>query len=217
MSIINAVVRNMVIYDKNNNNGGLSKGTLYLSIMDIDYIVLKYGISYLFEQLPEDYVECFINELKSREKEDKLSIQYYPTLQLGIETEEDTRLLEIISEEVKNGNLCTKKELQSLSLEELEKRLSDMEYVKQNINSATLEEIYRYRSYEMSKFIINCINDSNLLVSKMYEAQANGNVRHHNNLYKEYCANVENLQFIGVSSDIQESDYFEKRTDVCQL
>jgi len=81
----------MVIYDTKNNNNGQVKGRLHLSAMDIDYLVSKYGVEGLIDLIPTDYVECFKFELDKRKKESKLSVQYYASLSLGIETTFDER------------------------------------------------------------------------------------------------------------------------------
>ena len=66
--------------------------------MDLDYIVSKYGIDTLKSQIPFDYIEVFQEELLNLKKETKFSVQYYSILTLGIETDIDEKLLNILSD-----------------------------------------------------------------------------------------------------------------------
>ena len=109
----------MVIFDTTNNFNNQIKGMLYMSMMDVDYLVQKYQISFLKSRIPLDYVETFEDELEQRKNEYRLSVQYYSILTLGIETAEDEELLKIIKNEVEQGILFTRSHLQSISREDL--------------------------------------------------------------------------------------------------
>ena len=109
----------MVIFDTTNNFNGQIKGMLYMSIMDVDYLVQKYQIPFLKSIIPLDYVEVFEDELEQRKNEYSLSVQYYSVLRLGIETAKDEELLRIIKNEVELGNLFTRSHLKSISRADL--------------------------------------------------------------------------------------------------
>lgn len=200
----------MVIFDTKNNYNGQIKGMLYLSIMDVDYVVSKYGIDTLKRTIPLDYAECFEDELRERTDEGKFSIQYYPVLSLGIETDNDEKLLDILSDEVTHGNIFTKKELQALSKEELEQRISEISYVEQIPERATIEEIYKLRSYQMAKFIIENIERANRSVDIAYQTRENGCSLQEKKALED-SSNIRNILIsLGLSDDIEESDYFVK-------
>lgn len=191
----------MVIFDSTNNYDNQIKGMLYLNMMDVDYLMSKYSSETLKAMIPLDYVETFESELKQRLKEDKLSIQYYSILTLGIETEEDEELLRIIKNEVAEGNLFTKKALQSIKREELSDLVSPLE---DGVDLLTFVELYKLRSYHMVEFILDSIDKSDRALERLYN---------HSNmpgLLDFYRSINVNLEAIGLSSKIVESDYFEK-------
>ena len=66
----------MVIFDTTNNFNNQIKGMLYISIMDVDYLMQKYQASVLKSMIPSDYVEAFEDELEQRKNEYSLSVQY---------------------------------------------------------------------------------------------------------------------------------------------
>lgn len=189
----------MVIFDSTNNFNNQIKGMLHISIMDIDYLMSKYSQT-LKTRIPADYVCAFENELERRKNEDKLSEQYYSVLKLGIETDSDEELLKIIKSEIKQGNLFTKNNLQSIKREDLEDLISQL---KNKNGQLSDEELYKLRSYMMVDFIFNAIETSNRCIEHLYEAPAS--------LYtaREYKNNMSDLEAIGLSSNIVESDYFE--------
>jgi len=200
----------MVIYDMKDNHKGKIKGMLYLNIIDVDYIVSKYGIDALKSMLPMDYVECFDSELKQICNEHKLSEQYYSIVSLGIETESDQRLLDILRDEVAAGIIFSKQELRSISTEEVRTRIEEMSYVEQKVDEVTPEELYKFRSYKMAEYIIATIEDSNSKTKKMYEiaVKESPSSMRYMRLYREYITNIENLKVVGLSSTIEESNYF---------
>ena len=195
----------MVIYDTKNNNNGQARGTLYISAYDVDYLVAKYEI-YLKNSIPLNYANCFEEEINKRKKEDVLSVQWYAILQLGIESDEDEELLKIISQEVSEGNMVTRKQLQELSEEELDERIAKYPRVHKDIESLPIQDIYRLRSYRLAKFIISGIADANKLVDRLYnDPSPSRKVRDERELLKY----SENLVNVGASADIKDSDYFQ--------
>ena len=139
----------MVIFDTTNNFNGRIKGMLYMSIMDVDYLVQKYQIPFLKSRIPLDYVEAFEDELEQRKNEYSLSVQYYSVLPLGIETAEDEELLSIIKNEVEQGNLFTRSHLQSISRADLKDLIKSL---KIKVGPLSIEELYQLRSYMMSEY-----------------------------------------------------------------
>lgn len=193
----------MVIYDTKNNYGGRIKGMLYMSMMDVDYLVKKYGSMELREMIPEDYVEGFERELNDRVREDVLSRQYYSILPIGIETENDERLLSLLSQEVEMGNLFAKSQLSALTLEQLEEELANLEDVKLDIEEASLEDIYKVRSYMMARFIITSVENYNRSVEGAYLGISMINCQ------KNIINKIQDFEAMGITSDIIESEYFK--------
>ena len=70
MIVVNYLLRGdiVVIFDTTNNFNNQIKGMLYMSMMDVDYLVQKYQISFLKSRIPLDYVETFEDELEQRKK-----------------------------------------------------------------------------------------------------------------------------------------------------
>lgn len=189
----------MVIFDTTNNFNGQIKGMLYMSIMDVDYLVQKYQIPFLKSIIPLDYVEVFEDELEQRKNEYSLSVQYYSVLRLGIETAKDEELLKIIKNEVELGNLFTRSHLKSISRADLK---NFIESLKNRVGPLSIEELYQLRSYMMSEFISDAIEVANRCVKRLYDHTAlPGTVDSYENI-------VSNLEFMGASSEIIESDYF---------
>ena len=189
----------MVIFDTTNNFNGRIKGMLYMSIMDVDYLVQKYQIPFLKSRIPLDYVEAFEDELEQRKNEYSLSVQYYSVLPLGIETAEDEELLSIIKNEVEQGILFTRSHLQSISRADLKDLI---ESLKIKVGPLSIEELYQLRSYMMSEYIFDQIELANKYVKRLYEHSAQ-----HGTL-GEYQNIISNLEAMGASSEIIESDYF---------
>ena len=187
----------MVIYDTKNNYEGRIRGMLYLSLMDVDYLLKKYGEEELKKRLPNDYVDHFINELALRNGYDIISVQYYPVLNVGIETEADEELLKLIKEEVKQGNLYTKSTLVSIPKEELTLGINALKPKTSLLNN---EELYKLRSYMLSVYAQEMIDKANSKVQIGYETGYYSG--------EEFRQIVHDLKAIGASSEIEESDYF---------
>lgn len=187
----------MVIYDTKNNYEGRIRGMLYLSLMDVDYLLKKYGEEELKKRLPNDYVDHFINELALRNGYDIISVQYYPVLNVGIETEADEELLKLIKEEVKQGNLYTKSTLVSIPKEELTLGINALKPKTSLLNN---EELYKLRSYMLSVYAQAMIDKANSKVQIGYETGYYSG--------EEFRQIVHDLKAIGASSEIEESDYF---------
>lgn len=194
----------MVIYDTNDNYDGSIKGRLYISMMDVDYLVKKYGSSELRDLMPEDYVEGFERELQMRENERTFSPQYYAALPIGIENSDDERLLSLLSQEVEMGNLLTKSQLSSLTLEQLEKEIEELDDVKWSPDDASLEDVYKLRSYMMAEFIIRSAQSYNRCVQKAYLGISIGNCE------REIMNRSKDFETMGITANISESEYFEK-------
>jgi len=188
----------MVIFDNTTNFNNRIKGMLYISIMDIDYLMTKYE-SLLKSTIPSDYFEAFLKELEQRKNEDKLSEQYYSILRLGIETDEDEELLKIIKEEVQKQNLFTKSNLDSINREDLENLIKPL---KNNVENLNNEELYKLRSYMMSEYIFDLLDQLNIYNMRLYSHAV---ILGTSESYKDVISNLEN---IGLSSNIVESDYF---------
>ena len=170
-----------------------------MSMMDVDYLVQKYQTSFLKSRIPLDYVETFEDELEQRKNEDRLSVQYYSILALGIETAEDEELLKIIKNEVEQGNLFTRCHLQSISREDLKDLIKSL---RNHFAQLSNEELYQLRSYMMSEYIFGEIELANIYVQQLYENTARrGTLDDYKNI-------ISNLEAIGASSEIIESDYF---------
>ena len=187
----------MVIYDTKNNYEGRIRGMLYLSLMDVDYLLKKYGEEELKKRLPNDYVDHFINELALRNGYDIISVQYYPVLNVGIETEADEELLKLIKEEVKQGNLYTKNTLVNIPKEELTLGINALKPKTSLLNN---EELYKLRSYMLSVYAQEMIDKANSKVQIGYETGYYSG--------EEFRQIVHDLKAIGASSEIEESDYF---------
>ena len=189
----------MVIFDTTNNFNGRIKGMLYMSIMDVDYLVQKYQIPFLKSRIPLDYVEAFEDELEQRKNEYSLSVQYYSVLPLGIETAEDEELLSIIKNEVEQGNLFTRSHWQSISRADMKDLIKSL---KIKVGPLSIEELYQLRSYMMSEYIFDQIELANKYVKRLYEYSAQRGT------LDEYQNIISNLEAMGASSEIIESDYF---------
>ena len=189
----------MVIFDTTNNFNGRIKGMLYMSIMDVDYLVKKYQIPFLKSRIPLDYVEAYKEKKKKKKNEYSLSVQYYSVLPLGIETAEDEELLSIIKNEVEQGNLFTRSHLQSISRADLKDLIKSL---KIKVGPLSIEELYQLRSYMMSEYIFDQIELANKYVKRLYEYSAQRGT------LDEYQNIISNLEAMGASSEIIESDYF---------
>ena len=200
----------MIIYDTKDNYNNQIKGMLYLSIIDVDYLVSKYTIDGLKRIISEDYVEVFKEELLLVSYYRKLSNQYYPVLTLGVENDKDEKLLSILAEEVKNGNMFTREQLRKIPQDEIEKRLSKFDVTE--IDEMSFEDIYKLRSYQMSKYIYEEIEEANKYVKIMYEEQTDYGFRNapkYKYAESNYKVINKNMESLGLSSDIYDSDYFE--------
>ena len=184
----------MVVFDNTNNFNNRIKGILYISMMDIDFLMQKYSNEELKNVIPLDYLESFEKNLKKLENEPNLSIQYYSVLPLGIETEKDEELLKIIKSEVEQGNLFTKKELKEFKLDELKVLIENL--MEEDLIS--IKELYKLRSYMMADFIIEEIGKANKLIESLFLTNT------HESAKEIYL----NLKHMGLSSEIVESDYF---------
>ena len=204
----------MVIYDTENNYDNRIKGMLYLSLMDVDYLVSKYSMNKLQELISKDYADLFEEEIALLKMEDKLSYQYYSAISLGIENEEDLVLLELLAKEVKLGNIFTKKHLKSLSSEEIEQGIQEINVKNDLFDSLSLEELYKLRSYQMSKYITENINEAKKYLQIMERCCTGdyviGEKGSYKNAQKEYKRILFNMEAIGLSDDICESNYFSR-------
>lgn len=189
----------MVIFDNTNNFNNTIKGILYINMMDVDYLMNKYQSALLNSMVLSDYIEVFNQELDQIKNQNKLSEQYYSILSLGIETDEDEQLLKIIKREVEQGNLFTKSLLKSINNDNLKLLIK---LLKNNIKQLGNEGLYKLRSYMMAEYIFDIIEISNIYLEKSYDHDISpGTLK----LYKNI---VSNLEFMGFSSEIVESDYF---------
>ena len=186
----------MVFYDTENTNKSF-KGMLYISLMDVDYLVDKYGIDNLKMDVPNDYVEYMEEELERIKNNEPFDIAYYGALQMGIQTEEDEKLLEILKKEVQEGNLFSKKQLTKLKKEELDLLINELFRHSELSN----EELYKLRSYQMVEYIIDKIKEAKDIEISGYEE---GNFN-----YNKYKTITNNLHAIGLASNVKESNYFD--------
>ena len=187
----------MIFYDTDNYKNTKAKGMLYISLMDVDYLIEKYGLDDLKKDIPNDYIDYMDEELKKISDRDLLDISYYGALQMGIETEKDENLLELIRKEVQNGNLFPKKQLKKLSKDELETLIQEL--IKQD--ELTDEDLYKLRSYQMAVYIIDQITRANDMQISGY-TEGGFDV-------KKYKTIISNLDAIGLNSNIKESTYFD--------
>lgn len=147
----------MVIYDVENNYDNKIKGMLYLSLIDVDYLVAKYGVVKLQELISKDYADLFEEEVDLLLMEDKPSCQYYPAVSLGIETEEDECLLELVAKEIKLGNMFTKRYLKTLTSEEINQGIQDISAAVDEVSNLSLEDLYRLRSYQSLNILLRIL------------------------------------------------------------
>ncbi len=184
----------MVIFDNSNTYNGQIKGLLYLSFIDVDYLLTKYGEDELKKRLPHDYVDHFLSEQSRRNGLDKLD----PILYVAIQTDEDEELLRLIKEEVKEGKLYTKSYLTGITVDTLDNEIRRLLAKKDKLNN---EELYALRSYMLSKYVNDNINRANEYTR---DDQEIGYFAH----FKEFEQITANLKKVGASSEIKESDYF---------
>ena len=189
----------MVIFDTTNNYNNQIKGMLHMSIMDVDYLMQKYQAPFLKSMTSVDYVKIFEDELKQRKNEDKLSEQYYSILSLGIETDKDEELLKIIKNEVEQGNLFTKSTLQAINHHDLKNSIKSLT---DNADRLDNENLYKLRSYMMVECICDAIEKAKTYEERLYNHTATPGV------LSSYENIVSNLEAMGLSSKITESDYF---------
>lgn len=197
----------MIIFDTRNNYDGKIKGMLYISLMDADYLVSTYGLDKLKDMIPLDYAEHFASELEKYKKERTLSSQYYAVMGLGIESEDDERLLDLLRQEVEMGNLFTKSQLSSITEDEIDILLAEARknYIKDEPRS-----LYKLRSYMMSQYIMFSIGEYNKSVEGAYEGV---NVVSNQDYIMKMSNNWESM---GISSDIEESDYFKDAIELAK-
>lgn len=187
----------MVIYDNVSCKGTEFRGILYMNAFDADYLIKKYGVNGLKEAIPYDYIDLLDENVKMPQSVDQFSEYYYPLLNLGIQTDEDENLLKLIKSEVKQGNMFTRKKLISIPCATLPDRIAELE--EKGISS--LEDIYKKRSYQLSKWI----NQKMELVRKI---EAEGYESGYFD-YNEFSRTTHNLKAVGASSNIIDSDYFD--------
>ena len=202
----------MVIYDTKNNFDGQARGMLYISAYDIAYLCAKYGED-LKCSIPLDYFEAFEHELAKRKQEDVLSVQWYAMLPIGIETDEDEELLKIIAQEVSEGNMMTRKQLQKLSYEELLEKTDKYPGVYGTINRLPIEDMYKLRSYEVARCIIDTITGGNQIVEELHDHPdwETDRKRKKKDTYAKY---MESLKAMGADEDIVDSDYFQEAEQI---
>ena len=198
----------MVIYDTKNNNGGLAKGQLHLNVIDIDYIVSKYGIDELSKLIPQDYVDSFQEELNKIKNEHNLSHQYYLSTYFRIDTKHDEKLLYIIQSEIDAGVIFTKKELSEIKEGDLDSKISEILTLSYNSEDLKPDQLYKLRSYKMAQFVFDDFNSC----KKLEEIS----LRDESSVRREeaktgYFASRNNLIYMGLSEDIYESNYFESK------
>lgn len=197
----------MIIFDTNNNFDGKIKGMLYLSLMDADYLVKKYGVEELKGMIPEDYALHLASEVERHKNERTYSPQYYAVIKLGIESEDDERILFLLSQEVEMGNLFTKSQLSSLSEEKVNTLVCELENKEEPDN---IDVTYKLRSFMMARYILSSIDSFNRSVDKAY--QGIGIIPNEMNIIQTN----KNWENMGVSSDIKESAYFDKAVELAK-
>ena len=89
----------MVIFDTTNNFNNQIKGMLYISIMDVDYLMQKYQTPFLKSIIPSDYVEAFEDELEQRIR-DLTSSDVYKVI--------DKKHISLVREPIKKTNVVLK-------------------------------------------------------------------------------------------------------------
>jgi hypothetical protein len=187
----------MVIFDTENYKNMPAKGMLYLNLMDVDYILKKYGIDNLKKDIPEDYIDYMVEQLDIIDASDVLDMSYYGVLNMGIETEEDEKLLELLRSEVQDGNLLPKNKINKLKEDELNKLIEESF----NIDELSEEELYKLRSYQMAKYVLKSLKKAKEIELRGYE---DGYFE-----YNKYNMIVSNLRNMGLDGSIKDSNYFD--------
>lgn len=205
----------MVLYDNRNIDGENISGILYLSLMDIDYLISKYGIENLALVLPEYFLSYFADVLAMHEKEILISSKYFYALKLKISKKEDENLLELLHNEIRSSNLMTRKELESLSdkdikfeLKKLRNKIiaTEIEDLRmlgeQSVTTGekfTIEDLYRIRSLKMAMFI-----SKEQKIIKKLDHLGDKKIKH----LSQNEEHIKNLKEMAISPTIYESPYF---------
>lgn len=199
----------MIIFDttKNYNNG--IKGILHMNVSDIEYLLTKYENKTLEAEIVSDYLSYMRETLKESQAENYYGKNfydnpaYYRRITLGIETDEDEKLLKLLKSEVERGNIYTRKMLKNKEDIELRIIISKIELKKEE--ELTPEEIYILRSAYMSLYIMEEIKKANEILPIAQELYDNRGYK----AQAEYKTIHDNLVIIGCSTEINESDYFD--------
>lgn len=221
----------MIIFDTKNNYEGRIKGTLHFSVMDADYILKKYTPEYLYNNISYDYTETIIEECEYIDS--PVDQQYFSIITLGVETPRDEALLNIIKEEYDKGNLFTKSDIENITASEAEDLITQLlegkevpmnaptnenlsrVYYKYSYYDLTLEELYQLRTYEMIKYTLKQIDEANhqkALADEQINPYGINDMKQYERATDKLRYIRRNLENMGLSDEITESDYFKKPT-----
>lgn len=188
----------MVIFDTKNKTKN-TLGTLYLSVSDIDYLIKKYGKSILPKKIEKIIKEYFNDEDYYSNDPCDCSYAFYAIVPINI-TNKEVEFLKIIKEEIKKGNIFTRKLLTTIPEKIIDSRLDELAIIKKK-RELSNEELYMLRSFTLASLIAEVKNDILTILDgwdkdKLYDVCA----------YKE-C--IDDLKQVGIDSKIYESDYFK--------
>lgn len=224
----------MVIYDTKNNYENRILGMLYLSVADADYLLNKYTKKGIYEMISTDYAQTFYEEADLASMEGPLSVQYGAIISLGIENERDERIITLIKQEIEEGVIFTKSSLENITESDAHDLISELLKGNESSTSAMLkdnktrvtyqgdtydlsnEDLYRLRNYLLVLNILEHIEDAKKYKARIdatfgnYEYDEREYQRYHN----KYMQVIRNLENMGLSSEIYESDILKKEETV---
>jgi len=194
----------MVILDQKNKMYGENTNILYLSFYDIDYLVNKYGIDVLKDKLPDSYIEGFLNVLDLVKDEEELSCEYYEIAPLVISYDE-TELLDIIINEIKEGNMYTKSQIHDLANENLDKKIFEIKN-----RELTVENLYKLRTYTLIEYVETARKKARLSDHLIFDGIEGSMEIRKKNAEIAYDNYALILKSVGLNDFITESTYFEE-------
>lgn len=174
----------MVIFNKDNNNGGSAQGTFYIQGMDLKLLVERYDMSFLKENIAPDfldYIKKTVNKIKKETYERNKMFLLRESHQFGIEfTEVDNRFKALIELLLQEEVLYTKSRLSAIPKEQLsksivefdlinsKKNVKDDEMYKNDIKVGSPRFNYEVESITFAKNVLDLIDEYNQLGNQNY-------------------------------------------------
>ncbi len=185
----------MIIYNKN-----AQKGTLYLSFLEVEYLINKYKWPVLELIYSKEYIDQFESIWQSQKDKSSLLEKYLTHFEFTVDLTKEEDTLHILAAEISEGNLCTQNQFKEILKEDLKTILNNMTIISDNLDIASPIEIYKLRLYQCAFKIQQVIQ--NLAINKSDLERETLIDRFEKSILQD------ELKKFNLSEDYQDSNYF---------